>query len=83
MARSAGRQQIDAKIHFLVHEEGLSAKAAVGKALGMADSGDLGREAKAAAATSRRKRVKRMHWSAHTMDLYGRSDLIGEAPARY
>lgn len=45
-ARRAGQKTISSKISHLVRKEGKSQKAAVGQALGMARSGDLGSAAK-------------------------------------
>lgn len=57
--KSRGQQVISRKISYLVEREGLSQRHAVGKAHGMARSGDLGPSAKAAAGSAPKKRKKR------------------------
>jgi hypothetical protein len=75
-----GKKRISKKIGFLMHEEGLSANQAAGKAYGMARHGSMGGAAKRAA--GRRPAKHKMPWSTHEMHE-GPCGLIGARPEKY
>lgn len=58
--KQKGRARISSKISMLMSREGKTQEQAVGQALGMARSGDLGAFARAAAGKKPRKRKRRM-----------------------